>query len=261
MKIKFLGVGNFFTMSNFHSNMLLETKGCKLLIDCGTDIRFSLRDAGESVNDIDAVYISHVHADHAGGLEWLAYARYFMPSLKGRPFLYAHPSVLALIRTQMGAAMALRGLKTSLETFFDVRPLVGAGHCFGDDVRLEPIQTFHYYDNHELMPSFGLLVSEEVSVSGKTAVKRVFISTDSNLLYPDPYPHLCYEVPELILHDCETYGWRTGKKSGAHAHYCDLVKLPPEIKKKMWLYHYGDGELPPNDGFAGYAAKGQVFEV
>jgi len=30
----------------------------------------------------------------------------------------------------------------------------------------------------------------------------------------------------------------------------------------MWLYHYQDGELPAAvaDGFAGFVAKGQVFE-
>lgn len=37
--------------------------------------------------------------------------------------------------------------------------------------------------------------------------------------------------------------------------------MPEDIKAKMWLYHYSDGDLPDakQDGFLGFVAKGQVF--
>ena len=51
--------------------LLINEQGNKLLIDCGSDIRFSLYAAGFSHLDITDIYISHLHADHAGGLEYI----------------------------------------------------------------------------------------------------------------------------------------------------------------------------------------------
>src|SRR5215813_8474415 len=71
MKLTFIGTGSAFTMDNFQSNMLLEDSGKRLLIDAGGDVRFALAKVGLGAKDIDALYISHLHADHIGGIEWL----------------------------------------------------------------------------------------------------------------------------------------------------------------------------------------------
>ena len=83
MKLTFLGVGSHSaTQQLYHSNMLLTAdSGAGLLIDCGGDIRFSLAEQGIQAKELgralDAVYISHLHSDHIGGLEWLAFTCYF----------------------------------------------------------------------------------------------------------------------------------------------------------------------------------------
>ncbi|MGR3220082.1 MAG: MBL fold metallo-hydrolase, partial [Candidatus Anammoxibacter sp.] len=83
MKLTFLGAGSAFTTPEYYqSNMLISAKsGKNLLIDCGTDVRFSLNDCGINngnvAEKIDAVYISHLHADHIGGMEWLAFCTFF----------------------------------------------------------------------------------------------------------------------------------------------------------------------------------------
>ena len=85
MKLIFLGSASGLgrDATNFQSNMLLLTDSGKiLLIDCGTDIRFSLSQANYLPQDVDAVYISHLHADHIGGIEWFAFQRKFI-SKKG----------------------------------------------------------------------------------------------------------------------------------------------------------------------------------
>src|SRR3989338_53794 len=69
MKLIFLGSGSAFSplKENFQSNMLLEApSGKRLLIDCGTDARLSLAKFNLTHKRINAVYISHFHADHAG---------------------------------------------------------------------------------------------------------------------------------------------------------------------------------------------------
>ena len=41
-----------------------------------------------------------------------------------------------------------------------------------------------------------------------------------------------------------------------------LATLAPEIKNKMWLYHYNPGPLPnaEKDGFLGFVKKSSLFE-
>jgi subtilisin family serine protease len=46
------------------------------LIDAGWDTPHMLKRAGVSVKSITDVYVSHQHADHAGGLEYIGFARY-----------------------------------------------------------------------------------------------------------------------------------------------------------------------------------------
>src|SRR3982751_6023894 len=89
MKLTFIGTGSAFTVGhhNYQSNMFLETQGDRLMIDCGSDARLALHDLGLSYQDIGSVYISHLHADHSGGLEWLAFSRKFDPNCL-KPHLY-----------------------------------------------------------------------------------------------------------------------------------------------------------------------------
>lgn len=65
MKLTFLGSGSFFAgPKNYHSNLFLETaKGYHLLLDCGSDIKYSLAEQGYKPSDINGVYISHLHGD------------------------------------------------------------------------------------------------------------------------------------------------------------------------------------------------------
>ena len=53
-----------------------------------------------------------------------------------------------------------------------------------------------------------------------------------------------------------------------HANYADLRTLPPEMKQKMWLYHYQDNvidawdewnEKAITDGFRGFLKTGARF--
>jgi len=79
MNIRFLGVGPQSSgHDQYHSNMVVTSRtGKKMLIDCGGDVRFSLAESGIALTDLDAVYISHLHSDHIGGMEWLALSTYF----------------------------------------------------------------------------------------------------------------------------------------------------------------------------------------
>jgi ribonuclease BN (tRNA processing enzyme) len=253
MKLLFLGAGSGLGMDlkNFQSNMLLLTdNGKKLLIDCGTDIRFSLTRAKYLPDDIDAVYISHLHADHVGGLEWFALQRKFVCQ-DPPPKLIIHEELATMLweHSLSGGLKTLAEVDANLHDYFRVQKIADNNHYEWEGINLSTIKTVHIHSNGELMPSYGLIIG----YNGK----KYFITTDTQFT-PEALSQF-YEEASIIFHDCETLP----TPSGVHAHFEQLSTLAPEIKKKMWLYHYNDGELPdaPGAGFCGFIHCGQIIEL
>lgn len=253
MKLIFIGTGSAFTVgvNNYQSNMVLESKNKqRLLIDCGSDCRFALYDQGWNYRDIHDVYISHFHADHVGGLEWLAFTTMFDPSCKEKLKLHIKDSMAGTLWDNVlsGGLSSLEGVEAKLDTYFDVRPIDAKGCFEWESLKIHLIQTVHSMSGFVLMPSYGLLF--EVNKI------KVFLTTDSQF---NPVQIMKrYEESDIIFQDTETLPF----KSGVHAHYTELLSLDPSIKKKMWLYHYNPGPLPDavKDGFRGFIQKGQVFD-
>ncbi len=72
MKWQVLGSASGLTVPNrFHSAYLLENNGKFLLIDAGDGVSNALAQQKKSPLDIEAILISHTHADHAAGLPLL----------------------------------------------------------------------------------------------------------------------------------------------------------------------------------------------
>lgn len=247
MKLTFIGSGAAFTNNNYHSNILIELNNKKLLIDCGSDARFSLGDLNYSFKDIDTVYISHIHADHVGGLEWLGFCRKFTPG-STRPNIIAHKNILDnLWEHCLSAGMkTLDAEEAALSTFFNPQALSYPSAFKWEGVDFNLVKTLHIKNNNKVLDSYGLLF--EVNNT------KIFLTTDTRLVLDEFTPH--YETADLIFHDCETQ-----PQSGVHTHYTELLTLPADIKSKTWLYHYNSGELPNAvaDGFKGFIKKGQVF--
>lgn len=252
MKLIFLGSGSAFVPSthNYHSNIVVETSERKrLLIDCGSDARHSAREQQLTSKDFDAVYISHLHADHAGGLEWLAFTTKF-DAEAAKPKLVIHPSLLNPLWDHVlsGGLNSIEDEKCTIKTYFDLYPIhfekesfVWEGICF------KMVKTEHYYHNHQLLPSYGLYITH--------ASAKLFITTDT-LFNPEKYMQY-YNAADLIFHDCDILH----HKPCVHADFDSLSTLPLSLKNKMWLYHYSEVQLPDAkaSGFKGFVKKGQVF--
>lgn len=253
-----LGTGSAFTtgVDNWQSNFFLsragEPKG--LLIDCGGDCRHAMAEQGLSAMDVEAVYISHPHADHIGGLEWLAFATFFDPRYTGRPLMWTSDVwVNSLWEDSLrGGLASLQGQSAKLDTFFDVRPIPGNGVLEFQGLEIETVQTIHVMDGRVIVPSFGLIFD--------IGDQCVFLTTDTQFA-PNQIRDF-YNRATVILQDCEVSQY----PSGVHAHYKDLCTLPDDVRAKMWLYHYQGAweDLPDarSDGFLGFLAKGQrlVFD-
>lgn len=250
MKLIFLGVCSALSVGykNFQSNMLLKSTDQKhMLIDCGGDVRNSLYELGYSSTDIDAVYISHLHADHVGGLEWLGFAKFFID--KNPPKLYISDDQRNPLWNNVlsGGMSTLEDQEANLTTFFRVMPIQDLKFVW-EKQPFQLIKVIHSYSNHQLLPSYGLLIQGEKL--------KIFISTDSR--FSPEFLALIYAQVDMIFQDCETSNFH----SQQHAHYDELKNLDASIKRKMWLYDYNSGTLPDAklDGFQGFVKRGQSFD-
>ena len=250
MKLTFIGTGSAFTVGddNYQSNMLLESdRGRRLLIDCGSDARFALHELGLSHMDIHDLYISHLHADHVGGLEWLAFCTNYGPEKKRIELYLNHTMSYSLWEHVLsGGLSSLEGAPDKLSYYFKVNEIDEMGIFTWEKTTFQTVQTIHVSTEHGQMPSYGLFFCHNGI--------NVFITTDTQFNL-DLYPF--YEKADLIFHDCKT----SEHVSVVHATYEELKQLPEEYKQKMWLYHYHPGELPDavKDGFLGFVKKGQCF--
>lgn len=251
MKLKFIGNGGAFApMSRGNSNMLITENGKNMMVDFGTTAPYILRDELKiDLNTIDLVYISHAHADHCGGLEFFAFSRYFMPKLEGGIINYKVKPNLVLSdniekslweNTLKGGLEILEGKKSTLNDYFNVFPV---SRGFGwQNLTFDLVKTPH------IMDSYGLFIN--------TGKNKVLITTDTS--FNPSGLEKCYNEATVIFHDTETLSFKTG----VHANYMDLKTLPYNIKKKIWMYHYGEKISSwREDGFAGFVEKGQEFDL
>lgn len=253
MKLIFLGTGSAFTIGdNYQSNMILiHDNGKRLLIDCGSDARHSLHAIGLCYRDIDDVYISHPHADHAGGLEWLGFTHKFDESCQ-RPRLFTHESLVERLWkcTLSGGMRSIQEHNSQLETYFRPHPVKDDDlHFVWEGIHIELVPTIHVYHQDQLMPCYGVVIT----INGK----KTYITADTQFT-PDRLMST-YQKADMIFHDCET----AHVASGVHPQFSDLATLPAELKNKMWLYHYNPGHLPDClvEGFRGFVLPRQAFNL
>ena len=249
MDLKFLGSGSAFTLDdNFNSNMLLTAaSGRRLLVDAGVDLRHALRAQELSYVDIDDIYISHLHSDHIGGLEYVGLSGRFNPNYP-RPRLFIVEQLAEPLWSSLRGGMGqVADGPSTIADYFEVQPCRQQFTWEGMEFRIVPLPHVRS-EAGVVMYSYGLRISVGDEV--------VFITTDTRFELDALMPH--YEAATVVFHDCETAAFKTP----VHSHFEDLCTLSPELKAKLWLYHFQPGELPDAEaqGFRGFVRPGQIFE-
>lgn len=229
MKIKFIGTGSAFTMKSFQSNIVITENDRNLLFDAGGDVRFALDEQGMSYKDINAMYLSHQHADHIGGVEYVAFCSHFDPSVEHKVQLFGNSKLLrdSWKNSLKGGLESIQGKVFALEDYFDVSMIPENGKFIWEDNIFETVQAVHIMNGRSIVPTYGLMITAK---SGK----KVYLTGDTQYC-PNQIMDF-YKEADVIIQDCETYPF----KSGVHANYEDLKTLPVDIKAKMHLVHMND---------------------
>jgi ribonuclease BN (tRNA processing enzyme) len=145
------------------SGYLVQDAGHALLLECGSGVFSKLRCACDYV-DVDAVVISHLHADHLLDLVPFSYALTYAPRQQPVP-VAGWPGTERPARPRLYAPSGAR-------EFF--RRLVG---CWGDEELIEQAFTLHEYDERDELEA-GPFAVRFCEVPHYTATYAVELSCD-----------------------------------------------------------------------------------
>jgi ribonuclease BN (tRNA processing enzyme) len=216
-----LGTGSAFAKVFNNNNAMLSVNGQNLLIDCGITAPRALYELKYTFNDIDAILITHIHADHVGGLEELAFQMKFIYGRK--PVLYlADTLVKPLWENTLRGGLQQNEAET-LEDFFEVHPLSeGAVHELLPGIRVQLIPTLHIPNK----PNYSLLFNDFFFYSGDTTFNPELLTS----LVED-------KGVSVIYHDCQL-----SPPGIVHTCLSQLLTLPLPVQERVYLMHYGDDQ-------------------
>jgi ribonuclease BN (tRNA processing enzyme) len=261
LDLTFIGSGGAFSKKFYQNNVLVVKGDSHILVDCGTRAPEALALLGLSVDQIRNYLITHSHADHIGGLE--------EAMLTGRYGTRRKSTMIATSKLARALwSMSFRGGASfneeragkylGFDDFWDlIRPRRLRGfdrelceaHVGEIEVRL--FRTMHIPDSApdwaSSFPSYGIILDRRILFTSDTRYDpEMVISLDAEYGF------------EAIFHDCQLF---TG---GVHASLDELACLPPAIRARTRLMHYGDkieDYLPriADLGFAGIAEQWKTY--
>lgn len=245
MRFVCLGVGDAFSARWYSSSLAVESGGTHVLVDCPHPIRKVLREAAEAacvpldVGGVAAVVLTHLHADHASGLEDFAF--YCRFALGRKATVLAHPEVLRdLWDHHFAATMGpmldgeLRPTRLSCDDLFDLRPLDEARAVTFGPLSIECRRTIHP------VPTFAL----RIAASGRTLAYSADTAYDPGLIE-------WLSPGDLIIHETNR---------GLHTPYERLAALPADLRERMRLIHYPD-DFDAEDSEIEPLEPGRLYEV
>jgi ribonuclease BN (tRNA processing enzyme) len=237
--LRFLGVGNAHAVELGSAAAVIERDGEPLLmIDCGPDALTAYLESYQSAPG--AIYITHAHMDHVGGLERLFFSTYFDAARKGRLRLYAHAALIPVLQSRIADYPQV--LAEGGANFWDAFQLIPLSRGFWHEgIWFDVFPTRH----HAPMTSFGLALRESVVWTGDTR--------------PIPEALACVAGSgELVAHDCVMHG------NPSHTGVEDIEReYPSELRQRLVLYHYAslpEAESLRQRGFR-VANRGDLFPL
>ncbi|WP_342771469.1 MBL fold metallo-hydrolase [Paenibacillus sambharensis] len=225
MKIQMLGTGSAFAKNYFNNNALLTAESFTLMLDCGITAPAALHKLGVPLAALDGILISHLHGDHVGGLEEIAFRMKF--ELQRKPVLYIpEPLAETLWNHTLKGTMQTEEAQ-SLDAYFDVHRLEeGSVHSIHPGIQVELIRTEHIKGRN----SYSFVFND-----------KLFYSADMRFT-PQLVTDMVRNRGCVVFHDCQLH-----PPGAVHATLDELLTLPEDVQRSVYLMHYGDDR----DDFAG----------
>ncbi len=212
--LHFLGVGAASAPQLGSASAVLERdQQPVLMIDCGPEALTSAltRYAGPP----PALFITHAHLDHVGGLERLFATTYFNPQIRGQIALYVPAEVVPLL--QQRVADYPNVLAEGGANFWDAFRLIPVSrHFWHQGLRFDVFAVRHHAPN----TAFGLSLRGCFVYTGDTRpiAEVLAVAGDGS---------------EPIAHDCGLHG------NPSHSGIDDLEReYPAALRARLVLYHY-----------------------
>jgi len=215
LALRFLGVGNAHAVELGSACAVVEREDEPLLmIDCGPDALTAYVDRYRSAPT--AIYLTHAHMDHVGGLERLFFSTYFDAERRGRLRIYAHAALIPVLQSRVADYPEV--LAEGGANFWDAFQLVALSRGFWHDgLWFDVFPTRH----HAPMTSFGLALRASLVWTGDTRPIPEALSSMAG-------------ANELVAHDCVMQG------NPSHTGIDDIEReYPLALRERLVLYHYG----------------------
>ncbi len=166
-EIVFVGTSDAFGAGGRRqSALLIRSGGGGLLVDCGTTTGSGLADLRIERDEIDAVVVSHFHADHFGGIPLLLLAALYEDARRRPLQIAGPPGVEARVR-RLAKAMG-HGIEDRDWTFpIEFHELPAGRELALGPTRVVSFETHHQPDSHP----HGLVIRsgrERIAYSGDT---------------------------------------------------------------------------------------------
>lgn len=217
MKLTIVGFWGGYPKANEASTgYLLEHKGFQLLIDCGSGVLSKLQNFIEP-EKLDAVIISHYHADHIADIGVLQHARLiqgFLGKNMNRLPIYGHQ-----LDDAEFAKLTYKNITEGIA--YDPQKTLSVGPF-----------TIQFLRTDHPAPCFAMRMEADgksMVYTGDTSFKDEFISFAKDT--------------DLLLAECNFYSGQDGKNAG-HMNSTDVGKLAQSANVKQviltHLPHYGE---------------------
>lgn len=240
MRLHFLGVGNSAAARHLGSaSAVLEADGQPLLmIDCGQEALDAYIDQYGFLPS--ALFLTHAHFDHIGGMERLFFQSYFDPPAFGKPKLFVPAHLMVVVQERL--ASYPNTIAEGGANFWDAFHLIPVNRGFWHAQRWFDVFPVRH---HAPLSAFGI------------ALRGSFVWTGDTRPIPEI---LCtYGTgQEPIFHDCAVTG------NPSHTGLDDLGReYPADLQSRLVLYHYHHGDDLRRLEEKGYvvANKGQHFDL